>query len=229
MTDISHAAPSSPATPATRLPRGLYGITPEWDDTDRLLAAIRAAARGGLRTLQLRRKTVSLPFKHQQAIAVRDVCRELGVVFILNDHWRLAQELGADGVHLGREDGDLALVRQSVGDSLLIGASCYDDIGRARELLDAGADYVAFGAVYPSPTKPQAVRAPLSLLGEARSLTDALPAPRPAVVAIGGITPDNAAAVAEAGADALALISGLFEAPDVEAAARACTALYTRA
>jgi len=199
-------------TPA-RLPAGLYGITPEWDDTDRLLDAIRAAARGGMRVLQLRRKTVSLPYKHLQA---RDV----------DDHWRLALECGADGVHLGRDDGDLAAVRASAGPGLLIGASCYDEIDRARLALQAGADYIAFGAVYPSPTKPQAVRAPLALLGQGRRLAEAMPAPRPAVVAIGGITPDNAAPVVEAGADAIALVTGLFEAPDVEAAARRCAALY---
>ena len=212
-------------TPA-RLPAGLYGITPEWDDTDRLLDAIRAAARGGMRVLQLRRKTVSLPYKHLQARDVGDLCRSLGVAFLLNDHWRLALECGADGVHLGRDDGDLAAVRASAGPGLLIGASCYDEIDRARLALQAGADYIAFGAVYPSPTKPQAVRAPLALLGQGRRLAEAMPAPRPAVVAIGGITPDNAAPVVEAGADAIALVTGLFEAPDVEAAARRCAALY---
>lgn len=214
-----------------RFPRGLYGITPEWDDTGRLLDAIRAAARGGMRALQLRRKTVSLAFKHEQARAVVQLCRELGVVSILNDHWRLAQETGADGVHLGREDGDLAAVRASVGPDMLIGASCYDQIGLARDALAAGADYIAFGAVYPSPTKPQAVRAPLALLGEARALAEAHPGggPRPAVVAIGGITPANAEPVVRAGADAISLISGLFEADDIEAAARRCAALYARA
>lgn len=215
-------------TTEPRFPRGVYGITPEWDDTDRLLAAIRAAAQGGMRALQLRRKTVSLPFKHLQARDVRDLCAELGVTFILNDHWRLAQELGADGVHLGREDGDVALVRQSVGPELLIGASCYDDPDRARQMLAAGADYIAFGAMHPSPSKPQAVHAPLSVLGEGLRLAEAAGSPRPAVVAIGGITPENAAALVQAGADSLAMISGLFDAPDIEAAARACSALYAQ-
>jgi len=214
-------------TPELRFPAGLYGITPEWDDTDRLLEAVRAAARGGMRAVQLRRKTVSLPYKHLQARAVGELCRSLGVVFILNDHWRLALESGAHGVHLGREDGDIAAVRASVGPGLLIGASCYDEPERARHALEAGADYIAFGAVYPSPTKPQAVRAPLSLLGQARAMVQDQPAPRPSVVAIGGITPDNAAAVVQAGADAIALVTGLFEADDIESAARRCAALYS--
>ena len=213
---------------STRFPQGLYGITPEWDDTERLLQAIRAAARGGMRALQLRRKTVSLAFKHEQARAVGQLCRDLGVTFILNDHWRLAQEIGADGVHLGRSDGDLAAVRQSVGPNMLIGASCYDDIELARNALAAGADYIAFGAVYPSPTKPEAVRAPLALFQQARALCNQH-ASRPAVVAIGGITPDNAEPVVQAGADAISLITGLFEADDVEAAARRCAALYPSA
>jgi len=215
------------ATPALRFPAGLYGITPEWDDTDRLLEAIRAAARGGMRALQLRRKTASLPYKHLQARAVGDLCRSLGVTFILNDHWRLALESGADGVHLGRDDGDIAAVSASIGPTMIIGASCYDEPQRARLALQAGADYIAFGAVYPSPTKPQAVRAPLALLTEARGLVQAMPAPRPAVVAIGGITPANAEPVVRAGADAIALVSGLFEAGDIEAAARRCAALYS--
>jgi len=110
---------------------------------------------------------------------------------------------------------------------MIIGASCYDEPQRARLALQAGADYIAFGAVYPSPTKPQAVRAPLALLTEARGLVQAMPAPRPAVVAIGGITPANAEPVVRAGADAIALVSGLFEAGDIEAAARRCAALYS--
>ncbi len=212
----------------SRFPSGVYGITPEWDDTECLLQAVRAAARGGMTALQLRRKTVSLPFKHLQARDVRDLCRELGVTFILNDHWRLAQELGADGVHLGRDDGDLAAVRQNLGADMIIGASCYGDLERARQALADGADYIAFGAVHPSPSKPQAPHIPLEVFGQARALVQAQPEPRPRIVAIGGITPANAAEVVDAGADALAMISGLFEAPDVEAAARQCSALFER-
>lgn len=210
---------------ALRFPRGVYGVTPEWDDTERLLRAVKQAAGAGMRALQLRRKDVPDAVRAAQARALAPLCRELGVVLMINDHWQLALEVGADGVHLGRDDGDVAEVRRQAPD-LLIGASCYNELERARRQLAAGADYIAFGAVFPSPTKPQAVQAPLSLLTEASELTRQQPLPRPAVVAIGGITPDNAALAAQAGADALAVITGLFEAPDIRAAARACAAPY---
>jgi len=223
-----------------RLPRGLYGITPEWSDTGRLLAAIRAAARGGLRVLQWRRKDGQEEALREQARIVAQLCRALGVVCIVNDRWQWLADghIDAHGVHLGRDDGDLTHIRRTLGPDVLIGVSCYDDIARAQAALAAGAnygaDYVAFGAVYPSPTKPQAVRAPLELLTQARALTDAYsrmhPTVRPAVVAIGGITPANAAPVVNAGADAIALISSLFadsyNHDDIAHAAQRCAALY---
>lgn len=214
---------------ALRFPSGLYGVTPEWEDTDRLLAAVRAAAAGGMRALQLRRKNACPEQRAIQARALAPLCRELGVVFLVNDHWRLAQEVGADGAHLGRDDGDLAQARAEAGPHLILGASCYNELDRARQLLDAGADYIAFGAVFTSPTKPQAVQAPLSLLAQARDLAihhAPVTAARAAVVAIGGITPALAPQVAEAGADSIAVITGLFGAPDIKAAAQACTAPF---
>lgn len=211
-----------------RFPRGLYGVTPEWDDTERLLRAVRQAALGGMTALQLRRKNATGPERAAQARALAPLCRELGVVFLINDDWRLALEVGADGAHLGRDDADPAEVRAEAGPDLLIGVSCYNEIERARRLLEANPDYIAFGAVFPSPTKPQAVHAPLSLLGQARALAETCGLPRPAVVAIGGITPANAAQAAEAGADAIAVISGLFvENGSVHAAAMACAAPFT--
>jgi thiamine-phosphate pyrophosphorylase len=213
---------------ALRFPRGLYGVTPEWDDTARLLRAVQQAAAGGMQALQLRRKDVPQALRREQALALGRACRELGVVFLVNDHWELALEVGADGVHLGRDDADVAAVRSRAPD-LIIGASSYDDIERARTMLDAGADYIAFGAVYPSPTKPAAVRAPLALFGQARALVQALPLPRAAVVAIGGITPANAALVAQAGADSVAVITGVFEAPDIAAAAAECARPFASA
>ncbi|MBO1112083.1 thiamine phosphate synthase [Bordetella petrii] len=210
-----------------RFPAGLYGVTPEWDDTGRLLDAVRLAAAGGMTALQLRRKDASPALRAAQARTLAPLCRELGVVFLVNDHWRLALEVGADGAHLGRDDGDLAQARAQAGPDLILGASCYDDLALARQLLEAGADYIAFGAVFPSSTKPQAVRAPLALLGQARVLAATRAAPRPAVVAIGGITPANAPQVAQAGADSVAVITGLFEAPDIRQAAQACAAPFT--
>ncbi len=210
-----------------RFPAGLYGVTPEWDDTDRLLQAVRQAAQDGMRSLQLRRKNVPDAVRAAQARALAPLCRELGVVFLINDDWRLALDVGADGAHVGRDDESLAHIRREAGPDLILGGSSYDDLARARELLDAGADYIAFGAMFPSTVKPDTVRAPLSVLTEARRLVEARDAPRPAVVAIGGITPDNAALVAQAGADAIAVITGLFEAPAIRAAAAACAAPYS--
>jgi thiamine-phosphate pyrophosphorylase len=211
---------------ALRFPGGLYGVTPEWDDTARLLVAVRQAAAGGMRALQLRSKLAAPAERRARAVALQALCRELDVVFIVNDHWELALEVGADGVHLGRDDGDVARARRAAP-GLVIGASCYDEYARAEAALDAGADYIAFGAVYPSSVKPQAVRATLPLIGQGRALVQARAAagsPRAAVVAIGGITSANAAPVAAAGADALAIITGVFEAADITAAARACSA-----
>ncbi|MDH0685360.1 thiamine phosphate synthase [Achromobacter animicus] len=210
-----------------RFPTGLYGVTPEWDDTDRLLKAVRDAAAGGMRSLQLRRKNVPDAVRAAQARALAPLCRELGVVFLINDDWRLALDVGADGAHVGRDDESLAHIRREAGPDLILGGSSYDDLTRARELLDAGADYIAFGAMFASTVKPDTVRAPLSVLTEARRLADERDAPRPAVVAIGGITPANAPLVAQAGADAIAVITALFEAPSVRAAAVACSAPYT--
>ncbi len=212
---------------ALRFPAGLYGVTPEWDDTERLMRAVRQAADGGMRALQLRRKNVSDAVRAEQARALAPLCRELGVVFLINDDWRLALQVGADGAHVGRDDDSLARIRAEVGPDLILGGSSYDDLARARELLDAGADYIAFGAMFASQVKPDTVRAPLSVLTEARALVEERDAPRPAVVAIGGITPDNAALVAAAGADSLAVITGLFEAPAIRAAAAACSAPYS--
>lgn len=209
-----------------RFPSGLYGVTPEWDDTDRLLQAVRDAAAGGMRSLQLRRKNVPDAVRAAQARALAPLCRELGLVFLINDDWRLALDVGADGAHVGRDDESLAHIRREAGPDLILGGSSYDDLARARELLDAGADYIAFGAMFPSTVKPDTVRAPLSVLTEARRLADERDAPRPAVVAIGGITPANAPLVAQAGADAIAVITSLFEAPSIRAAAMACSAPY---
>jgi thiamine-phosphate pyrophosphorylase len=146
------------------------------------------------------------------------MCREYAVPFIVNDDVALALECGADGVHLGRDDGALSAARAALRGKLL-GASCYDSLPAARAAVAAGADYIAFGSVFPSPTKPAAVRAPLTLFSEARSLGVPL-------VAIGGITLQNAPQLLAAGADSLAVISDLFEAPDIRERARAYAMLF---
>lgn len=214
-----------------RFPRGLYGITPEWDDTDRLLAAIEQAAQGGMTALQWRRKMADPDDAMVQARTVRQHCRDLGILCIVNDDWRLATIIDADGVHIGRDDGSIAQARTALGPDKLIGCSCYDDLDLARQAIMGGADYIAFGAVYPSSVKPDTVRAGLDIIQAGRHLVDTAHASAPqgkriAIVAIGGITPDNAAAVVQAGADSLALITGLFGATDIRAAASRCLALY---
>ncbi|MEB2399493.1 MAG: thiamine phosphate synthase [Alcaligenaceae bacterium] len=210
-----------------RFPRGLYGITPEWDDTDRLLEGIGAAARGGMAALQWRRKTIAPGDRVAQARRVAELCRRLGLPCIINDDWRLAAQVDADGVHLGKEDGSIVQARLALGPEKIIGCSCYDDPALAEKALQADVDYVAFGAVYPSTVKPQAVKATLDHIRQGRRLVEGGPArPRPAIVAIGGITADNAAPVILAGADSIAVISGLFGTPDIQAAASRCSALF---
>lgn len=214
-------------TTAPRFPAGVYGVTPEWNDTDRLLSAIQDAASGGMTALQWRRKTASPDEGLIQVRRVADLCRRLNVVFIVNDDWRLAAMVDADGVHLGRDDGSIAEARIALGADKLLGCSCYDQPELAARLLDGGADYVAFGAMYPSTVKPDAVRASLDDVRRGRLLAEAVAtSPRPAVVAIGGITADNAAPVVQAGADSLAVISGLFDTPDVAETARRFAALF---
>lgn len=177
--------------------RGLYAITPPRAD----LARIRAALEGGVSLLQYRSKERNAA----DARAVLRLARGFGVPVIVNDDLELALEIGADGAHLGRDDGDLRAARSKLPGRIL-GASCYNDLDLARAAVRAGADYVAFGSVFASPTKPQAVRAPLSLFNADLGVPKA---------AIGGITLGNARAVIGAGADLLAVISDLFDAPDV--------------
>lgn len=213
-------------TTSLRFPRGLYGVSPEWDDTGQMLAAITAAAAGGMTAFQWRRKTAAPEAAVEQARQVVQRCRELGVLSIINDDWRLAALVNADGVHLGRDDGSLAAARVALGPDRIIGCSCYNEPSLAERALLADVDYVAFGSMFPSSVKPDAVRALPEHLREARRLVGGTQSPRPAVVAIGGITPDNASAVVEAGADSIAIISGVFLASDIEAAARRCAALF---
>lgn len=214
-------------TEKLRFPRGLYGVSPEWDDTGRLLAALEAAAAGGMSAFQWRRKGLASDAAVKQAREIVRLCRELGVISIINDDWRLAALVDADGVHLGRDDGSLADARVALGPDRIIGCSCYNEPSRAERAMLADVDYVAFGAMYPSTVKPDAVRALPEHLQQARQIVGSHSgSARPAVVAIGGITPDNAEAVITAGADSIAVISGVFLAPDIEAAARRCTALF---
>ena len=193
--------------------RGLYAITPEHTERVMLRRQVAQALEGGIAMLQYRRKGAQ---DAGEARELATLCRRSGVPFIVNDDLALA--CGADGLHLGGEDGDIAAARMELGDKLL-GVSCYDSLDAARAAVAAGADYIAFGSVFASPTKPGTVRAPLSLFAEARELGVPL-------VAIGGITLENAPQLLAAGADGLAVISDLFDAPDIAGRARAYGKLF---
>ena len=198
--------------------RGLYLITPDDADTARLLARLRVALAGGPALVQYRNKTADAGLRREQAAEVLALCRRAGVPLLVNDDWRLAAELGADGAHLGEHDGGLAEARQALGPGRWLGASCYDDLARASRADAAGADYLAFGAFFPSDTKPGARRATPSLLRDSAGFGRRR-------VAIGGITPENARDLIAAGADFVAVVAGVFAATDPAAAVcayRAC-------
>lgn len=199
---------------------GLYAITPNEACTDILFDKVGQALRGGACAVQYRNKTAGPELRLEQGRALAALCREAGAAFIVNDDVALALALDADGVHLGGDDGDLAEARRSLGQGKLVGASCYNRIELAEAAARAGVDYLAFGSVFSSGTKPGAVRAPLSLFAEARRSL-ALP-----LVAIGGITLQNAPQVFAAGADAVAVISAVFDADDIAASAAGFTRLH---
>ena len=199
--------------------RGLYAITPDLEDTALLLGRCEQVLKGGASLLQYRNKKAGTALKREQAFELAALCRRHACLFIVNDDVRLAVEVDAQGAHLGGEDGELAEARRLLGNGRLLGASCYNRIELAHAARSAGADYVAFGAAFTSPTKPGAVRAPLALFREGRTV--GLP-----VVAIGGITLDNAPSLLEAGVDALAVITALFDAADGEVPARQFAALF---
>jgi thiamine-phosphate pyrophosphorylase len=193
---------------------GLYAVTPDEPDTAALVEKVRQALRGGARVVQYRNKTASGPVRRQQAAELLDICRKMSAPLIVNDDLELAIALDADGVHLGHGDADLADARRRLAPGKLLGASCYDRIDTARSAIDRGADYVAFGAAFATAIKPGAPRAPLSLYAQAKA---ELGVP---IVAIGGVTPDNAGALKAAGVDAVAVITALFGARDIEGRAR---------
>jgi thiamine-phosphate pyrophosphorylase len=189
--------------------RGLYAITPDIADTSALAAKVEQALKAGVAMLQYRNKIISKDKRLLQARELALLARGYGVPFIVNDDVEVALAVGANGVHLGKDDGELAAARAKLPGRIL-GASCYGDLGQARAAVHAGASYVAFGSVFPSSTKPDAVRAPLSLFRTRLGVP---------LCAIGGITVENAPELIAAGADLLAVISDLFDASDIAARA----------
>ena len=187
---------------ARRVIRGLYAITPDWDDTARLVAAVGETLSAGTRLLQYRNKAASLGKKREQLGELIPLCRGYGCTLVVNDDWRLALELGVDAVHVGSDDGDVETVRREIGPEVILGVSCYADLERARHLAPM-ADYLAFGSVFPSRTKPEAVSAALAVFAPAKLLD------RP-MGGSGGSDAANARRGVEAGADAVAVISAVF-------------------
>jgi thiamine-phosphate pyrophosphorylase len=200
--------------------QGLYAITPLNPPEPRLAEQVGEAIAGGARIVQHRDKSGDADQRAQEAAELLQVCRAHGVPLIINDDVELALRVGADGVHLGREDPDPEKARRRLGDRAIIGVSCYDQLERARWAQAVGAQYAAFGRFFPSMTKPQAVSASPELLRQARREL------RIPLVAIGGITPENGAALIAAGADMLAVVQGVFARPDIRSAAQAFTRLF---
>ena len=202
----------------TRQLRGLYAVTPDIADVVLLVAKVEAAISGGAQAIQYRNKSAPAALRQKQAAMLSRVCDGRGALFIVNDDAQLAREVGAAGVHLGQDDGDVSRTRTEIGNAMLIGVSCYDDIARARRLVSEGADYIAFGSFYPSATKPGARRAEPTLLRRAQPL--GVP-----VVAIGGITAANARDLIDSGADAVAVITDVFAHETLADVTRAAAAI----
>ena len=205
--------------PQKKAIKGLYAVTPDTADTALLESKTVAAIKGGARVVQYRNKTASPALRREQARGLLDVCNQLDAILLVNDHVDLAAEIDAHGAHIGGDDGSLKQARARLGPDRIIGVSCYKELARAKAAVEGGADYIAFGSFYASSVKPSAVRAPLSLLTSARAF--GVP-----VVAIGGITPENAGPLIAAGADAVAVISALYAVPDITAAAKKFCQLF---
>lgn len=200
---------------------GLYAITPDLADTELLCQMVETSILGGARVVQYRNKVADQKLRIKQSLALLEVCRKHEIPFIINDYVTLCLEINADGVHIGGDDGDIAAIKNMIGEDKILGVSCYGEFARAEAAEKAGADYVAFGACFPSSTKPNAPRAELELFTQAKKLN--LPS-----VAIGGITLENAASVVEAGADAIAVIGELFkqEHDKIRAAAQQFSSIF---
>ncbi|SFG96543.1 thiamine-phosphate pyrophosphorylase [Duganella sp. CF458] len=194
--------------------QGLYLVTPNWDDTEKLLEVTEQALRAGIALLQYRHKDASPALRREQGGALRELCHKYSVPFLVNDHVALCRELGADGVHLGGTDAPLAEVRASLGPNKLIGASCYGELARAQAAQAAGASYVAFGGFYPSKVKQYAVTTQPSILRHAREVIEV------PLCVIGGMTPQNAAPLVAEGAHLVAAITSVYLAGDAGAAVR---------
>jgi thiamine-phosphate pyrophosphorylase len=209
------------ATKASRsVVKGLYAITPDIEDTNKLCQLVEASLRGGASIIQYRNKLANINLRTEQASALLRICRKHHIPLVINDHLDLCLQLDADGVHLGEDDGNLSSVRGQLGAEKILGASCHNRYELAQSAASSGADYVAFGACFNSTTKPAAVNAPLELISRAAKELK-LP-----IVAIGGITLDNAVLAITAGANSIAVIGALFSANDVRLTAQQFSKLF---
>ncbi len=199
---------------------GLYLVTPDWDDTHRLIAVSRQALQGGARILQYRHKTADARLRREQATALQQLCRDYPCLFIINDHVELCAELDADGIHVGGTDLRVDEVRQRVGPGKIVGASCYGDLQLARSAQQHGASYVAFGGFYPSRIKKYPVTTPFDIVTQAKKEI-ALPC-----AVIGGMTVDNSKPLITSGADMVAAISSVYLADHPQQAAREFCQLF---
>jgi len=200
--------------------KGLYLVTPDWDDTHKLLKLTEAALRGGAALVQYRHKSAGPALRREQAQCLLDLCRSYQRPFIINDHVELCRELDADGVHVGGTDAAVAAVRATLGPGKIVGASCYGDLQLARDAHQAGASYIAFGGFYPSRVKKYPVTTLPDIIAQAKAEI-----PLPSVV-IGGMTQENAAPLVARGADMVAVISSVYMAQNPEAAARGFAGLF---
>jgi thiamine-phosphate pyrophosphorylase len=200
--------------------RGLYLVTPDWDDTQQLLQITEQAIRGGVALLQYRHKTADAALRQEQAECLQALCRTYKVPFIINDYVDLCLALDADGIHVGGTDASVAQVRAAVGSNKIVGASCYGSIELAHDAHRAGASYVAFGGFYPSKVKKYPVTTSPDIVAQSKREI-----PLPAVV-IGGMTYANAAPLVAQGADMVAAISSVYLAGNPQSAARAFSDLF---
>lgn len=204
---------------------GLYAITPEQSDTATLLYQVEQALLGGINLLQYRAKKLSPQLRKQQANELRSLCADFKCPLIINDDVQLTAEVGAHGVHLGQSDESPEFARTLLGTDALIGITCHASLQYAEVATNTKdtVNYLAFGAFFPSPSKPNAQLATISILSKARERFS-LP-----IVAIGGITPNNAAPLIEAGADMIAVIDSLFTSKDIQAKCRQFHAVFESA
>lgn len=200
--------------------RGLYIVTPDWDDTARLLAVTEQALLGGAALVQYRHKTADISLRRQQALALLALCRRYHKPLIINDHLDLCTEIDADGLHVGGTDISVAEARAQIGADKILGASCYGDMQLARTAVATGASYIAFGGFYPSRIKQYAVTTPADIVSDAGKEFDL---PR---VVIGGMTLQNCQSLIANGAEMLAVISSVYMAENPRQAAAGFCGLF---